>query len=212
MNPVKLPTGSERNEIHGWPAPDAHCQPQHALRRHRCHQDSGWGVSVFQVALHHEAAERMGDEHRAAAQPVGRGAHIVDIVGDGTCVKALRGGAGAVPAQAQGDRAVAGTGKEVQEVMPTRRGMPAAVDEEQRHRMLLATSPLVDHLEHELIIRQYLNACAASFTLADGCAASFPLALPARLIAGLSPQAGDPHLIALRVPRRRGTPTASSPG
>jgi hypothetical protein len=96
----------------------------------------------------------MCNEHRPAAQIVGDGTDIADLVNDGTCVKPLVSGAGAVSAQAQGDRAIAGTGKEVQEVVPTRRGMPTAVHEKQRYRMGFAPGPLVDHLEHELIIRQ----------------------------------------------------------
>ena len=42
-----------------------------------------------------------------------------------------------------------------------------------------AGSP-VDDLEHELIIRQYLDECAARFTLVNECAASLTLGLPAR--------------------------------
>ena len=162
-------------------APDAGCQSQHTLGRYRRHQDSGRGVAVFQVALHDEATQGMCNEHRPSAQIVGDGADIADIVNDGTCMKSLGGGARAVSAQAQGDRAIAGIGKEVQEVVPTRRGMPTAVHEKHRYRMGFATCSSVDHLEHEPIIHQYLDECAASFTLADECAASFTLGLPARL-------------------------------
>ena len=76
-------------EIHGWRRPHAQCQPEHALRRHGRHQDSRRRVVVFQVSLHDEAAQGMGDEHRVAAQVVGGGADVVDVVGHGTCVKPL---------------------------------------------------------------------------------------------------------------------------
>ena len=75
---------------------------------------------------------------------------IVDVVGDGARAQGLVVGAGAVPAQAQCDRAIARIGEEVQEVLvPAPRAMPAAVNEQQRHRMRVAAGPLVDHLEHE---------------------------------------------------------------
>jgi hypothetical protein len=99
----------------------------------------------------------MGDEHRTAAQPVGRGADVVDVVGYRTGVEPLRGGAGAVSPQAYRDRAIARIGEEIQEVAPTRRRMPAAVDEEQRDRMSIGAGPLVDHLEHDPdLVRQRL--------------------------------------------------------
>jgi hypothetical protein len=131
-------------------APDARCQSQHALGRYRRHQDSGRGIAVFQVALNDAATQGMCNEHRPAAQIVGDGADIADIVSGGTCVKSLGGRARAVSAQAQGDRVIAGIGKEVQEVVPTRRGTPTAVHEKQRYQMGFAPGPLVDHLEHEL--------------------------------------------------------------
>src|ERR1700753_2772930 len=106
----------------------------------------------------------MREQHRATAQAVGRGADIVDVVRDGTCVKSLRGRAGAVSAQAQGDRAITRIGKEVQKVAPARRGMPTTVNEQQRYRMRFAVRPLVYHLEQELIITRLgwaacLNRC-----------------------------------------------------
>ena len=133
-------------------APDTHCQPEHALRRHGRHQNSGRGIVVFEVSLHDEAAQGMSDEHRLAAEAVGRGMNVVDVVGDRARVETLRGGAAAVPAQTQCNRAIAGVGKEVQEVAPARRGMPTAVDEQQRHRMGFAARSFVDHLEHASIL------------------------------------------------------------
>jgi hypothetical protein len=58
--------------------------------------------------------------------------------------------------------------------------MPTAVDEKQRHWMRFAAGPLVDHLEHELIIRQAIpvrrDECETRVTLGDERAASFTLA------------------------------------
>jgi hypothetical protein len=134
----------------------------------------------------------MCDEHGLAAQIVGGGTYILDVVGDGTGVKSLCGGAGAVPAQAQCDRAIAGIGKEVQEVFPARCGMPTAVDEKQRHRMRFAAGPLIDHLEHELIIRQAIpvqpnehETSVALATARSDARPPQPAAYAARIVARL---------------------------
>lgn len=68
----------------GVAAPDAQRQSEDALRRDRPHQYRGRGTVIFEVPLHHEAAQGMADEDRLATQVVGRGTDIVDIVGDGT--------------------------------------------------------------------------------------------------------------------------------
>src|ERR1700727_563069 len=112
----------------------------------RCHQDGRRRVLALEVALHDEAAQGMGNQHRVAVKAAGRGTDIVDIVGDRTGVEWLGGGAGAVASQAQRHRAVTGVGEEVHEVGPARRGMPTAVDEQQRHRMRVVAGSLVDHL------------------------------------------------------------------
>jgi hypothetical protein len=103
---------------------------------------------VFEISLYYEAAQGMADEHRPAAQFVSGGMDVVDIVGNGTRAQRLGGGAGTVSAQAQCDRAIARICDEVQEVFPTPRAMPTAVNEKQRHGMRCTTGPLVDHLEH----------------------------------------------------------------
>jgi hypothetical protein len=52
---------------------------------------------VFEVSLHDEAAQGMSDEHGLAAEAVGRGMNVVDVVGDRARVETLRGGTAAVP-------------------------------------------------------------------------------------------------------------------
>ena len=112
-------------------------------RWHGAHQHRGRGAAVFEVALDHEAAQGMADQHRGATQVVGHRTDVFEVVGDGNLVQRLGCGAGAVSAQAHRDRAVAGVGEEVQEVVvPAPRAMPAAVHEQQRHRMRLAAGSL----------------------------------------------------------------------
>jgi hypothetical protein len=131
-------------------APDTQSQSEHPLRRHRRHQYRGRCPVILEVSLNHEAAQGMADEHRLATQFLGGGPDIVEVVGDGHFAHRLRRGAGAVPAQAERDRAIARSCEEVQEVvLPTPCAMPAAVHEKQRHRMRVTAGPLVDHLEHE---------------------------------------------------------------
>ncbi len=141
MKPVRLPTGSERMEIHGWRRPDPRRQPEHALRRHRCHQDRRRGIVVLQVSLHDEAAQRMRDEDRAAAEALGGGAHVVDIVGDRARVERLVGRAAAVAAQTHRHRAVAGRRRSSPRSCPStrrnanRRGRTAAAPDARRRRI-----------------------------------------------------------------------------
>lgn len=118
----------------------------------RTPQGSRRRIVVFEVSLHDEAAQGMGDEHWVAAKAVGRGLDIVDVIGDRARVKGFCGGAAAVPAQAHCHCAIAGMGKDVHEVFPARRGMPTTVDEQQWHRMRLGAGSFIDHLEHPSIV------------------------------------------------------------
>src|SRR5271156_4833501 len=139
MKPVRLPTGSDRMETHGWrlqirvARPSTPCGGTDATR-------TAAGASWFSRYRCTTKPPRM------AAKAVGRGTDIVDVVGDRTGVEWLGGGAAAVAAQAQRHRAVTGIGEEVHEVGPARRGMPTAVHEQQWHRMRIVAGSLVDHL------------------------------------------------------------------
>jgi hypothetical protein len=91
----------------------------------------------------------MSDDHGLDIEQRRCRSHVVDVVGDGTGSKALRGGAFPMRAQADGSGPKPVLGEEVQEVLvPAPRTVPAAVNEHQRHRMCGTALSLVDDFQH----------------------------------------------------------------